>query len=420
MGVDDHLIEQLSSPENLLLAWRNIRGNIPRKRREKSAGPDGVTLAAFEADLTAELNFLRESLVTCRYQPQLPVTYRIPKRGGGYRDIVVLNVRDRVAQRATQQVVEPIWDPTFLDCSFGFRPGLSVENAIHYAQQLRIETHRWVVDGDITDCFPSLDHEILMRQVQRRVRDRKVLELVQNWLDIGIMMAGPPEDDDTWLDKAQSVTRMVQHGTDWVLSQATDDADPYLASRYEGYSDDIEGLPASLVHEYEPRRSQSRVVRRLVTNGLILGSGWIRGQVGNVGTKALGYVKTPAGRRFLRKSARASSAMAGIALTAAAVAYLLNRRAGPVPTGVLQGSPLSPLLANIYLHLFDLMMDKRHHNLVRFADDWVVLSPTRREAERAYHDAEWALGRLKLQLNPDKTAICHPDEKVSWLGGVIR
>lgn len=187
--INMNLMEQLAAPENLLQAWRAVRGNIPKYRRDHSAGPDGVTLTDFEQDLTAQLNILQEALMCERYEPQPPKRFPLSKRGDGSREIAVLTVRDRVAQRAAQQVLEPLWEPRFLPCSFGFRPGRSIDDALSYAHDLRAN-QRWVVDGDIKECFPSLDHDLLMRQVKRRVRDRRVINLVQLWLDVGIMDVG--------------------------------------------------------------------------------------------------------------------------------------------------------------------------------------------------------------------------------------
>ena len=153
MGLNRKLMEQISAPENLLLAWRSTRGNIPKHRRERSSGPDGISIADYEGNLTTELNFLSEALLSGRYRPHPPATFQISKPAGGRREIVVLNVADRVAQRAAQQILEPLWEPAFLGCSFGFRPGLSVNDAIGCAQNLRLQEQPWIVDGDISNCF---------------------------------------------------------------------------------------------------------------------------------------------------------------------------------------------------------------------------------------------------------------------------
>ena len=112
--------------------------------------------------------------------------------------------------------------------------------------------------------------------------------------------------------------------------------------------------------------------------------------------------------------------LAGAAVVAAVTAYLLNRKAGPSPVGVLQGSPLSPLLANIYLHPFDVSLTGAGHNLARFADDWVILCPDQEKAENAYNDALRSLARLHLKANFEKTHILPPDQKLEWLGAVIK
>ncbi len=423
--IDNHLMEQLAAPENLLAAWRAIRGNIPQRRRAKSAGPDGVSLADFEQDLTAQLNFLSDALLNGRYLPQSPKRFTIRKGTHGRREIAVLSVADRVAQRAAQQALEPLWEPRFLPCSFGFRPGCSIEGALAYAGELRIE-QRWVVDGDIRECFPSLDHDILMKQLARRVRDRRVLALIQNWLDVGIMNAGPPVDDEGLIEHVQTFSRWMGRSADWAVARAAEESDPYSAARFDAashpslyYEDEFAESPYP-ARDRAVTQMRHSLMRRLLANGLMLGAGWMRSQAGTLGKKALTFAKSPAGRRFLKKSALASTGMAGAAAAAAVAAYLINRNAGPAPTGVLQGSPLSPLLANIYLHLFDVMMTKKEHALVRFADDWLTLTPSRRAADQAYGDAERSLGRLRLELNPEKTHIRQPHEKVKWLGGTIQ
>ena len=146
-------LELIAAPENLLAAWRSVRGNIPKYRRERAKGPDGISLAEYEQDLQTQLKVLRDMLIKGRYQPTPPAYFSVPKRGGGQRMLAILPIRDRVAQRATQQILEPMWEPDFLPCSFGFRPGFSLEQAVYHVQDLRIHEHGWVVDGDIASCL---------------------------------------------------------------------------------------------------------------------------------------------------------------------------------------------------------------------------------------------------------------------------
>ena len=187
-----HLIEQVAAPENLLSAWRSVRGNIPRYRRERSSGPDGISLEDFERELPSQLDALRDMLMHDRYQPQPPLLVKLPKSNGKHRQIAILNVTDRVAQRAAQQVLEPIWEPGFLPCSYGFRPGRSIQQAVDQARQERTHGNDWVVDGDISACFDSLDHTLLIKRVEARIDDLRMIALIRMWLEQGILQHGMP------------------------------------------------------------------------------------------------------------------------------------------------------------------------------------------------------------------------------------
>lgn len=416
----DNLMEQLASPENLLAAWRAVRGNIPKYRRARSAGPDGVTLLDYERELAAELNALRDGLLTGRYQPRTPARFRLPKRDGGEREVVVLAVADRVAQRAAQQVLEPVWEPEFLECSFGFRPGLSIDDAVACASGLRRRELVWVVDGDIAACFDSLDHDLLLARLRSKVSDRRVLKLAQDWLDAGVMHGGPPlVSEADWAGWERKVggglDRMMELTLGLDGAESNDAAfDPYLAARYEAEMESE--LPVSR----RPPRLEQAALKGLALNGLALGLGGMRWMIGKVGPKALEVFKSPGGRRLLKRGAVATGGLAGVAAVAAVTTFLLQRKAGPSPTGALQGSPLSPLLANIYLHPFDVRLTERGHRLLRFADDWVILCASREAAEAAHNEAVRALAQLKLRVNPQKTRLLGPGEKLEWLGAVIK
>ena len=418
--MSDRLLEQIASPENLLAAWRAIRGNIPKYRRDRSAGPDRVTLTEFERDLSAQLNVLRDMLLAERYRPQPPARFTLRKRDGGQREIAVLRVVDRVAQRAAQQVIEPLWEPEFLDCSFGFRPGRSVADAVARVLERRARGYGWVVDGDIAACFDSLNHDLLMAMLKRKIHDARVQSLLQTWLDAGVMAAGlPTESEGVLAAGARRASQMLQRSMDLALKTAAQEADPYAAARYEMEArlDEFPGAPNADALTTEMRRS---ALRRVATSGLLLALSWARPAVSAAGSAVASVLKSPVGHRLLKKGALATGGLAGVAAGGAVAAYLLNRRAGPGPSGALQGSPLSPLLANIYLHPFDVAMTKRGHQLVRFADDWVILCKTRDDAGQAYNDAVIALHRLRLKMNREKTRIVAPGEKLEWLGVVIK
>lgn len=443
-GKADHLMEQIAAPENLLSAWRAVRGNIPRYRRERSSGPDGLSLDEFERELALRLGALRQSLMKGRYQPQPPALIKLPKPNGGHRQIAILSITDRVAQRAAQQILEPIWEPGFLPCSYGFRPGRSTRQAIDQARGERRTGNEWVVDGDIAACFDSLDHALLLKRIEAHVQDMRVIELLKLWLDQGILEHGMPEAGSGWLrEHWEKLSGGVKQGTRWVLET--------LNPLDGGTADweDLEGYPGFAVHSLaednfsedrlpiddtfspggyypqgigEPYRApRQREMRReglqqLIAGGLMLGSNWLRPTFQRLGSAMLRELQTPEGRVLLKKGALAGGGALGAAVGLGAAAYLVYHQVATSPVGVLQGSPLSPLMANIYLHPFDLAMTRQRYHLVRFADDWVVCCPSELSAERAYNEAVIALSKLHLKVNPEKTRILPPAAPVEWLG----
>jgi RNA-directed DNA polymerase len=417
------LLPQLAAPDNLLLAWRQVRGNIPRYRRARSAGPDGVSLLEFERELSAQLETLRLLLLEGRYHPEAPAWFEQPKNDGGVRRLAVLTVRDRVAQRAAQQVIEPLWEPLFLDCSFGYRPGTSVEQAIACAQTLRRSGNPWVVDGDILACFDRLDHDLLMNRLQRRIGDKRVLRLLEAWLDAGVVAAGPQTSQRSVPLSGGQTPEWLQHGLD-VLTEAAS-ADPYPSARYRRETDPYGAdrydhpAPGELTVSGQSTEQRRWALKRLIASGALWGASFARPAAAAAGNMVKTTLATPAGRRILRRGAAASGGLAGVALVAALTAWVLKRKAGPAPAGVLQGSPLSPLLANIYLHSFDFALQRKGLHLVRFADDWVICAPDQAAAEKAYNQALIALARLLLQINRHKTCLHPPGEPFPWLGGTI-
>lgn len=168
--------EELFSPEALRRAWRVIRHNGP------TPGVDRVTIRQFEQNLASNLAGLRNQLSRGTYEP-LPVRrVMVPKRDGGLRPLAIWTLRDRVAQRAVHDYMLPILEPRFLDCSYGFRPGRSVADAVQAMIEARDGGRRWVVDADIEDCFGSLDCRLLMKQVRKWVPEQAAVRLIEKWL----------------------------------------------------------------------------------------------------------------------------------------------------------------------------------------------------------------------------------------------
>jgi len=178
------LMEMIVDESNMERAWRNVKAN------QGAPGPDGTTLDEFFETFRHHWPEVRQQLLEGTYRPGPARRKSIPKPDGSQRHLGIPNVIDRVIQQAILQVLTPIFDPSFSESSFGFRPGRSAHGAIKQIQQTIRSGYRWCVDMDLSKFFDRVQHDVLMARVSRKVHDRRLLTLIGRYLRAGVMVEG--------------------------------------------------------------------------------------------------------------------------------------------------------------------------------------------------------------------------------------
>lgn len=179
------LIDKVYKPSNLQLAWKKVKEN------RGAGGIDKLSIGEFDLIAESELEKLCGELKSDSYVPMPVRRVYIPKPGKQEkRPLGIPAIRDRICQQALKNRLEPIFEPAFNDCSFGYRPGRSAHDALRKIWRELAAGYQWVLDADLRDYFGSVDHEKLITMMAERVSDGRVLKLIRQMLEAGYVENG--------------------------------------------------------------------------------------------------------------------------------------------------------------------------------------------------------------------------------------
>lgn len=179
-----NLLEEVICQNNLQLALKRVRKN------KGTAGVDGMSVDALSDYLKRNWPLIREKLLQGNYKPMPVKRVDIPKPDGGVRQLGIPTVLDRFIQQALAQILQNGYDKTFSDSSYGFRPKRSAHQAVLKAQKYQNEGNRIVVDIDLEKFFDRVNHDKLMGNLRRDIKDIRILKLIRCYLNAGIMENG--------------------------------------------------------------------------------------------------------------------------------------------------------------------------------------------------------------------------------------
>lgn len=243
----DNLMERILERDNVQRAWKRVKSN------QGAPGSDGMSLDDFAAYAREHWSEIGQSLRDGSYQPRPVRRVVIPKpRGKGKRKLGVPCVIDRVIQQAILQVLTPIFDPEFSESSFGSRPKRSAHGAIRQVKT-RIKTgYRYGVDLDLEKFFDTVNHDVLMSRIARKVTDKVLLRLIGRYLRAGALVGSTIEPTEWGTPQGSPLSPLLSN----IL---LDDLDKELEARghrFARYMDDLVILVKS-------RRAGQRVMAKI-------------------------------------------------------------------------------------------------------------------------------------------------------------
>jgi RNA-directed DNA polymerase len=171
-------------------AWLRLAHDAVKQHAgSMTAGCDGITMQAFDEQLEDHLQQLVQDLKAGTFAPAPVRRVYIRKANGKLRPLGIATIRDRIVQEALRMALEPIFEADFSQYSFGFRPNRRTMDAVRYLQWSMTDRKKffWIIEGDIASYFDTIHHPKLLRLIRRRIKDKKILQLIWKFLRAGVM-----------------------------------------------------------------------------------------------------------------------------------------------------------------------------------------------------------------------------------------
>jgi RNA-directed DNA polymerase len=223
----------------MILAYKQV------VRNKGSAGIDKMSVDQLKPYLAEHWAEIKESLLRGKYKPQAVRVVFIPKPKGGQRQLGIPTVMDRLIQQSLHQVLNPIFDPTFSEYSYGFRKGKNAHQALKKVQEYQRLGKRWVVDMDLAKFFDEVNHDVLMSKIAKSIEDKRILRLLRSYLRSGIMIDGMVSQRDKGTPQGSPLSPLLSNimldeldkeleGRGHSFCRYADDCNIYVGSRQSG------------------------------------------------------------------------------------------------------------------------------------------------------------------------------------------
>lgn len=189
-SVNDELFDTSRLLEDVLERNNMLEAMYRVIRNKGSYGIDGMKTDELREHVKKTWATVKTKLLEGKYNPSPVRRVEIPKPDGGVRSLGIPTVQDRMIQQAIAQVLSKLYEPTFSESSFGFRPNRDVKNAIKQSETYINQGYKWVIDMDLEKFFDKVNHNILMGKLEKKIKDKRLLKLIRKYLESGVLING--------------------------------------------------------------------------------------------------------------------------------------------------------------------------------------------------------------------------------------